>query len=451
MPVADSPDRHPLAVILAARNWTAEQLLRRMAHRHQQLGFGGMAIRREKVSRWLGGTTPDRAAQRALADVLGIDAREVEQRGWPGWLRAAIDGDRILLESPWTPAGTVKVLAQIGGCVDRRHFMVTGGGALAAVTAQWAAATPACGIASSGQASRETITLLHARLDALRRLDDQVGAADIYDAAAAELRFIVRLLTNTSHGERVGGALYGCAAEAARLAGWCAYDTGRHPTAEALFQAALRAAGSAGDDDSGAIVLAFWANLRYAAASDAPGALDLLGGALHPRMRISSPRVHALLHARRARAYSVLGEPTAAYRAIDDAFTAYDEAPAACDDLPQMYWITAGELHQAAGSAALTLGEPRRALEHFDAAVGADEPYDPASEARGAAIYLARRAEAHLAMGDLDAAVAAAHDVVRLMGGVDSARSTSTLEDLRRRLRAHRGVPVVADFLHETA
>ncbi|MDP9868870.1 MULTISPECIES: hypothetical protein [Streptosporangium] len=67
-----------------------------------------------------------------------------------------------------------------------------------------------------------------------------------------------------------------------------------------------------------------------------------------------------------------------------------------------MYWVTAGELHQVAASSALSLGEPQRALRHFDAALSHHDPYDTEKEARGTAIYLARRAEAHLALGDVD-------------------------------------------------
>ncbi|WP_164493762.1 hypothetical protein [Streptomyces sp. ADI93-02] len=64
---------------------------------------------------------------------------------------------------------------------------------------------------------------------------------------------------------------------------------------------------------------------------------------------------------------------------------------------------------------------------------------------------LARLAEAHLALGDIDAAVDTAHTAVARMGGVTSARGTSTLNDLRQKLGRRRGVPVVADFLNYTA
>ncbi|MET9662804.1 hypothetical protein [Streptomyces sp. NPDC006510] len=78
------------------------------------------------------------------------------------------------------------------------------------------------------------------------------------------------------------------------------------------------------------------------------------------------------------------------------------------------------------------------------------EAYNGDAFPRGHAIYLARLAEAHLGLGDVDAAVATAHDAVDRMGGVTSARGTHILEDLRKKLARRRGIPAVADFLDYT-
>ncbi|MEU7894218.1 hypothetical protein AB0B45_15315 [Nonomuraea sp. NPDC049152] len=69
----------------------------------------------------------------------------------------------------------------------------------------------------------------------------------------------------------------------------------------------------------------------------------------------------------------------------------------------------------------------------------------------GGAIYLARHAEAYLALDELDAAVETAERVLDLMGGVDSARGTSALDELRSGLLHHKDVPVVQSFLAMTA
>ncbi|MER6942472.1 hypothetical protein ABT294_00490 [Nonomuraea sp. NPDC000554] len=444
-------ERHPLTVLLARRCWTAEAFLGKVAVRQRARGFGGMAARKEKVSRWVAGTAPRIHTQLAMADVLGVQECDVYARGWPDWLLAAFDDDRTVLESPWTPAGSVKVLDDVGGPVDRRAFLIASTSALAGIVAQWATAQSAqASLAGRRRIGHEVADQLDLRLDALRHLDDQIGSAQVYDAATAELRLIASLLKDTTHTEQVGRRLYAGAAEASRLAGWCAYDTGHNADAERHYVAALRAAASAGNDTVGASTLAFWANLRYA-GGDPRGALDLIDGALKSSRRINSPRVKALLHARRARAHSLAGEAQAAYQAVDAAFAAYDHAGAASGDLPSMYWVTAGELHMFAASTSLSLGEPRRALEFFDLALNGHDPYDSQQEARGTAIYLARHAEAHLALGDLDAAVEVAEQVLRLMGGVESARGSSALDELRGGLADHKDVPIVRGFLDLTA
>ncbi|MFE5858715.1 hypothetical protein ACFQ61_36530 [Streptomyces sp. NPDC056500] len=207
----------------------------------------------------------------------------------------------------------------------------------------------------------------------------------------------------------------------------------------------LRAAAGSGNRTAGATALAFWANVRYSHHRPDPR------GALTHRTNIASPRVLTMLHIRQARAHPIAQEPTAAYRAIDNALAAYDRGTAPGDDLHSMYWVTTSEVFQAAGSAALSLGDPQRAVKYFSAAATQQDPYDPEKEPRGTAIYLARQAAAHLACGDLDGAVETAERTVHLMGGVSSARGTETLTRLRSELKRHRTIPVVKNFLNETA
>ena len=443
------PERHPLTTLLARNNWTAAAYLHRVAARHRALGFGAMATRREKLTRWTrSGTIPQRSAQLAIASLHGIDPAEVDRRGWPDFLLLALDDDRVIVESPWTPAGTVEVLMTVGAPVDRRGFLMTSTSALAAALAQWTTATPAtASMATSGRRiGLETAELFDTRLAALRHLDDTVGARQVYDAAMVELRLITDTLIRASYSTATAHRLFACAAEAARLAGWCAYDAGRHASAERHFITSLRAAGNAQDTTLGAITLAFWANLRYT-AGDPRSALHLIDGALADRRRISSPRVLALLHARAARAHSTAGEPAAAWRQVDAAFAAYAAARLAEEDQPSLYWINHGELHQFAASSALTLGEPKRALEHFTAATTHHDPYDTTREARGTAIYLARQAEAHLALGDVDSALDVANQVIGTVGGVDSVRATSASNDLRNSLSTHQHIPAIRELL----
>ncbi|MFF5126684.1 hypothetical protein ACFY41_07040 [Streptomyces syringium] len=174
-----------------------------------------------------------------------------------------------------------------------------------------------------------------------------LGSRHAYDAATAELQLLTGVLKNHSYNENTARRLYAAAAETARLAGWCAYDSGNLATAEKRFMTALRASATCGDATVGASALAFWANLRYT-ANDPHGALGLIERGLDQRHKITSPRVIAMLHARQARAHSTAGEATAAYRSIDAAFAAYSHAGPAEHDLPSMYWMTHGECHEVA-------------------------------------------------------------------------------------------------------
>ncbi|MFJ4689260.1 transcriptional regulator [Streptomyces sp. NPDC088789] len=443
---------HPLTTLMAQHQLTAAAYLKRVADRHRALGFGAMAHRREKATRWIrDGVTPERTALLAMASLHGIRFADVDRYGWPGFLLLALDDDRTVLESPWTTAGTVNSLTDVGGPVDRRGFLIASTSTLTAAVAQWATAEPAFAVTGRGRrVGAEATALFDTRLDALRHLDDTVGAGQVYDAAALEVRLVTGLLKSASYSEETGRRLFAAGAEASRLAGWCAYDDGRHAAAERHFVASLRAAASANDPTLGAVSLAFWANLRYN-ADDPRGALHLINGALAARSKISSPRVTAMLHARAARAHSKAGEATATWHQVDRAFDAYSHADIPDADLPAMYWINHGELHQVAASCALTLGEHHRALEHFDAALTHEDPYDTERETRGTVIYRGRQAEAHLALGDVDSALDIGHQVITAMGGIDSARATGTLTELRGQMTGHQHIPAVADFLSYAA
>ncbi|MEU6403726.1 transcriptional regulator [Streptomyces sp. NPDC046985] len=339
-------DRHPLHQVLTLRGWTSEYCLRRVAARHKALGYGAMAVRREKVSRWTSPRspqTPTVPTQLAMADVLGVDGREIYARPWPQWLRLALRDDVPVWESPWTPAGTIQALEDAGGPVelDRRELVIATTAAVAAVLAQWATAEAAPAAASGGRRIGVAVAdRFDSRLGELRHLDDDLGSDHVYDAARAESRLITRLLRDNSYTEETGRRLHACAAEASRLAGWCAFDSGRSAAAERHFVASLRAAAGSGDRTAGATALAFWANVRYSHRRPDPrGALGLIDGALADRANIASPRVLTMLHIRQARAYSIAQEPVAAYRAVDAALAAYDGGAPPDEDLESMYWI----------------------------------------------------------------------------------------------------------------
>ncbi len=353
----------------------------------------------------------------------------------------------------WDQSGTLMVLAGLtsGGGVDRQTFISASGAAMAVLAARWRSALASSGPLLPGTGSRqvgqELVSHIGQRLDYLRHLDDELGSGDLAVLARTELALIVRLLRGGSYTDAVGRHLYALAAEASRQAAWDYFDQDDHPAARWYFEAALRASATADDPLTGAYALSFAAVQCYSTGQPQE-AVALLETASGTVARTGTPKMTAMLAARSARAHSKAGSKRDCARQLYQARTALDRGPQP-DDAPVLYWVTHGEIEMIAGSSALDLGDPAQAIRCFDAAIAdgyrGDDQYP-----RSHAIYLARAAEAHLRLHDLDAALDRAAHAVRCLGGVDSARSASAITGLRAKLAPHAASPAVREFLEAT-
>lgn len=354
---------------------------------------------------------------------------------------------------PWDQSGTLAVLAGLtsGGGVDRRTFVAASGAALAVLAARWRSALASSGPLLPGSGSRQVSPELTGhigqRLDHLRHLDDELGSGDLAGLARSELALIVRLLRGGSYTDETGRRLYALAAEASRQAAWAWFDQDNHPAARQYFGTALRASATASDPVTGAYALSFAAVQCYSTGQPQE-AVALLETASDAVTRAGTPKMTAMLAARSARAHSKTGSKRDCAHLLSQARTALDRGPHP-DDPPVLYWVTHGEIEMIAGSSALDLGDPALAIRCFDAAIQADYRGDD-QYPRSHAIYLARAAEAHLRLHDLDAALERARHAVCCLGGVDSARSASAITGLRTKLAPHAASPAVREFLDAT-
>lgn len=354
---------------------------------------------------------------------------------------------------PWDQSGTLAVLAGLtsGGGMDRRAFIAASGAAMGLLTARWRSALASSGPllprTGSRQVGHELVSHIGERLDYLRHLDDELGSGDLAALARSELALIVRLLRGGRYTDAVGRRLYSLAAEASRQAAWDYFDQDHHPAARWYFEAALRASATAADPVTGAYAMSFAAVQCYSTGQpqDAVALLETASSAL---ARTGTPKMTAMLAARSARAYSKTGSKRDCARQLHHARTALDCGPHP-GDAPVLYWVTHGEIEMIAGSSALDLGDAAQAIRCFDAAIAADYRGDD-QYPRSHAIYLARAAEAHLQLHDLDAALDRAAHAVRCLGGVDSARSASAITGLRAKLAPHAASPAVRELLDAT-
>lgn len=448
--------RHPLAALRAGMGVSAAQYLTLVAGEYRRLGYGDMATRREKVARWEAGVAaPSSSVQYAMAQLHGVPVKAVEELGWPGWLNKAQDHtsrthDHAILHSPWTPAGTVESTAAAaqGGSMDRRGFLIASGSLLTALGTDWSGALDAEASTSIHVGRRQlTSTLLdrlEQRLDDLRRLDDTLGGGELRQLATAEFTLLGRLADEAVYDDRIGRRLFSAMAEAGRICGWLHFDAGQHAAAQSYYISALRASASAGDVDCGANVLAFMAIQTYSVGNPVD-AVNLVRSAQAQTAR-SSPTVRAMLHMRAGRALSKAGQRKACAQELESARAVLD---ASSDDAPPWaYWMSAGEIEMIAASSALELDDPRKALDYFAAA--RESEYAAAGYVRDNALYLVRSADAHLRLGDVDAACAVAGQALDHIDGVDSARPADALADFAEALRPYRSARSATALLART-
>lgn len=385
--------------------------------------------------------------QRALTDGVARAYDSVLHTG--GSFQSAVASAPLA----WDRTGTLSAISRAlsRSDLDRRGFVIASGASLASLAGRWQSALDvAVPLTATGsrEVSGELITHIEQRLGHLRHLDDELGSGHLARLACAELELIARLLCDGSYSDAVGQRLYSLAAEASRQAAWDYFDQGQHAIAQAHFDTALRASATAGDRIAGAYALSFLAVHCYS-TGQAQLSVSLLETAQSAVGRSGTPRMTAMLAARSARALSKVGDRRACSAKLHQAHHAIDQGPRP-DDPDTLYWVTRGEVEMIAGSSALDLGDPAEAIRRFDAALNADYCGDE-QYPRTHAIYMARAAEAYLALHDLDGALTKATHAVRCMRGVDSARSAATLAGMRSKLKKHNGSAAVRDFLERTS
>ncbi|MGH3600239.1 MAG: hypothetical protein ACRDQH_08165, partial [Pseudonocardiaceae bacterium] len=202
LPASMAAVRHPLAVLRRARRWSGQRYLIEVNRHHQALGYGAMATHRKKISQWEAGcVVPELTAQLAIAALEDVPPEAVHRLGWPNWLLLALDDDS-LLRVPWTVEGTRHALIETsaGGPMDRRGFLIATGTTLTAAATVWSGLTGAPATSKAyPRVGTDAIAGLQARLSHLSHLDDVLGSGKLRDLAAAELRLLTGLITETTH------------------------------------------------------------------------------------------------------------------------------------------------------------------------------------------------------------------------------------------------------------
>ncbi|WP_436778301.1 hypothetical protein [Yinghuangia sp. YIM S09857] len=242
-------------------------------------------------------------------------------------------------DATWDQPGSLKVLADLvnGSSVDRRRFLAAGV-ALSVSAGNWSRAFEQKQLTGTSEPLPDgpaPFAYVDDRLDHLRHLDDQLGSGEVYRLARSELSLIVRLIKSGRYRGSTVSRLHALASEAVRQVAWSAFDQGRPSIAQRFFDGSLRASAEAGDPISGAYALSFAAIQCYSTPGQATRAISLQKTARDQVRTKATPRMHAMLAARTARALSKTGAKTECARELDTARTALDRehmttTPRAC-------------------------------------------------------------------------------------------------------------------------
>lgn len=453
--------RHPLAALRAKAGYTHGEYAHLIAKTHAELGFGQMAARREKVSRWEAGrAVPELTAQLAMAHIHAVPQEEVISRKWPDWLHLAI-GDALQLELPWTSAAVPEAIldAVIGRKLIQQEYLLATGKAAKSLAEAWtdamgeelAKSDPshrgATGLLRQGPGSdSETGSVLEActRLRALQTFTTRFTADWLVHASEMELRTLANHFLTTPEALRSGPDLLIIAAEGLAVCAFIARLQGEHINSQRYYLAALRCATAAADAETAAAIVTLHVGqyldlqLHEEAAELVMAVGKLLNG---QQISVKDPALVALMHAQTARIHAMRGDDLGRRRALAAGRQALDTGVAS-GSLPILPIRCHAWLRLMDGVSLMDLGQPDRAIKHFAPVLtgeGAPLPLPPAARA----MYMLRAAETQVALGNgADAADTAAR-AATLLGGVRAAAA----ERVRFALHAYTHLPSVNKFL----
>ncbi|WP_330481480.1 transcriptional regulator [Streptomyces sp. NBC_00724] len=446
MPATSPRPRHLLAAVRTAFGYTLAGYAKALEQQAPAIGYGAIAWRREKISRWeAGATEPELPAQLVMADLHGVDPDQVAARGWPDWLLLALPGPDIW--APFALEATLSALDYLAADPSRADDAGTPlvpPDVLHDLTVRWTAHiqhTIERGIGGA-YIGVEVSTAIQARLTALWHLDDSLGGTPCTTSARADLRMVTRLLRHARHTGQLTTDLHYLAAEYARFLGWAEFDADNQPGAQRAWHAALRASAEVADPAHSAYLLS---NLALTAIydDDAHQGTELLATARDIAGSRTTPLVAAMIDTWRVRAAAAEGDAAGAARFLMTAEKEFDHAQQGDENPPWAYWMCRPSHMAETGRAFLDLGEPATAETLLTEGLQAL----PKGATRDRILYLTWIATAQARQQSLDAAADTASTALDLAPLVDSGRCSNLLDDLSRELSPHSKSSQVASVL----
>ncbi|MFI6597806.1 hypothetical protein ACIBHX_16230 [Nonomuraea sp. NPDC050536] len=433
--------------IITEAGFSHKGLARRLNDLGVARGTPGLRYDHSSVLRWIGGQRPRDPVPCLLTEIFALSlGRPVtpEDLGMPSATTPLHLGQEFT--HTWQE-GVATVTALWRADVERRRFLLDstfaiGAGSVGAI--RWLTSPPEARPQGTGsrRVGKADIAAIHEITRSFGELDNRFGSGRVRSSVIKYLDSAVSpLLKEGSYGEATGKQLALAAAELTRLAGWMAYDLEQHGLAQRYLIQALRLARGAGDHALGAEILAGMAHQAIYMGQPAH-ALDLARAAQMSARQSDTPALVASCHVLEAHAHAGLGDARSCATSLHQSEVSFDRRVRA--DEPE--WL--GYFDEAYLSAKFAhcfrdLGEGDRTVRQARRSLDMDGRF-----VRGKMFNLSLLTAGLLQCGELEEACTAAAEAFTMAGELQSARSRSYANDLRRRLEPYKSEPVVIE-LHE--
>lgn len=449
--MADEPNhlvklRQALGAELASRRKAARVTQQQLAH---QSGYSRSSVTHAEAGRQLLDQefwqTADRlvnAGGRLLARYREVtaairehdDARIAALRDSAGKPSAATvpATDGVIVR--WDAAG----LAQLAAALDTDKPAVEGvlrGAQLTTLAHEWLLAEPAFvdQTVDGGPIGMALLDRLDALVQELRLVDDHFGGGQVLELVEPEVRFAIRLMRRGSFTPDTRTRLYRLIGELTQLAGWAAYDDGKHALAQRYYRVALYAAHVSGDRLLGVYVLSMM-SFQASSLNQYRESVLLLDSARHGGKSVTTPGVLSMLNAWESRAHSLAGNRDAFHRALGRASEQFGKRRIE-DDPDWLYWYRQPEHLGEMCRGFSLVGDHEQGIAYLSdrANVVDAEPSE-----RDLVLYHAYVGEAFLGLGELDTAAEHGHHALNLLGqNIASDRALGYVADLAECLKPH--------------
>jgi hypothetical protein len=396
------------------------------------------------VIRCLKGEQPRDPAQKLAAEVFSLTlARPITETD-PGFPKAH---DLPELGLRFTPSlrDTIETVTTLWRSdVERRQFILNStfaAGVYASSAIRWltAPATPGTTAAAGPRVGQADVEAIREVTQTFLRLDNLFGGGRARPTVVRYLYDeVTPLLRSGNYSDAVGRNLFAAAAELTRLAGWMAYDLEQHGLAQRYLIQALRLAGEAEDHALGGEILAGMSHQAvYVGQPD--DALDLARAAQASADKAALPVLLAESLIMEAHAHAMNKDAAACGRALNAAEHAFarssKDIPAWLGYFDEAYMAAKfGHCFRELGDGTQAEYFARRSLDMVD------------GYTRGRTFNVILLANSHLQQREPDQACASGDQALDLATGLNSARTVRYMRDLRRRMTAFAGQPVVREF-----